>query len=595
MPPRLRVPALLCLFWLLRLPFDDVLQFPQRLSVLPNLEADAAAYDAFARAFADSWQLSALPSKHPPGWMLMLAGVYAVVGHSFVAGKLLSWVALLLTVGLCAWLGKRVYGSTAAVIAALLCASSPGLRAYVGTLQYEVVTAALCILFLVLSVRVSEAKTQKEGVIRAIAAGFAGGALVLTRETFVLVVPLAAWWIWQRLMEDSHLEPPAGLDAAPSPSIQRDSRLGRRREALVAVALVVVVAAAPAIIWSIAQSVHYGRLILIAEKGPKEFQLGNHALANGTYNEPLVGMAERAGLAYIQGEPLRAFELSGRKFLYFFGLLRDGWSPPQPAAVWIWRASTGAIPLNVIEPVVRGGWLLVAVAFALFQLGRDGLARWWLLPATVGAILFVHVLTLGSYRFAVPILPVLYVLASGPLARLIGSVAQRARSPLVAMPALVIVGIVIAAQFRAWPLRVVYDGADLDGLSAMNAIDQMTGRPVRVADAKRGVRPVVLLPDTYLPRGGVTVTVAIRRLSDAEAAAEPSAGLDTPVARVVLLHLDGLPACATEIAENHLATDRFTDIAVPCRLERDGPATLAVFSLGKIDLVIDRVRLAWHF
>jgi hypothetical protein len=40
-------------------------------------------------------------------------------------------------------------------------------------------------------------------------------------------------------------------------------------------------------------------------------------------------------------------------------------------------------------------------------------------------------------------------------------------------------------------------------------------------------------------------------------------------------------------------TDRFSEIALLCQLDRDGPVTLAVFSLGQLDLSVDSVRLVW--
>jgi hypothetical protein len=173
-PPLVLAAAALVIAWALWLPLADVLRFPDRISVLPNLEADAAAYDAFARDLAGSWRLAALPAKHPPGWMAMLASVYLVAGHSYVAGKLLSWSALLVTVALCAWLAQRIWGREAALVAAVLCASSPGLRGYVGTLQYEVVTGALFTLLLVLSTRACEATGAGLAARRAALAGAAG-------------------------------------------------------------------------------------------------------------------------------------------------------------------------------------------------------------------------------------------------------------------------------------------------------------------------------------------------------------------------------------------------------------------------------------
>ena len=558
-----RIAFAIAIAWFLFLPLRDILTFPDRISVLPNLETDAAAYDAFAREFARTWQLEALPSKHPPGWMLVLATVYAFINASFVAGKIVSWLALIVIVMAAAWLAHRIFGRIAGVIAALLCAASPGLRGYVGTLQYEVLTAALFLVFLVLTIRTADAESPRQAYRRALWAGVVGGALVLTRETFVLVVPIAALWLWQRL----------------APALARTA---------IRVAVVLVaVAAAPAIAWSAAQSLHYERLILISEKGPKEFELGNNPLANGTYNEPLVGMSEPAGIPFIREYPLDALRLAGRKVLYMFGVLRDGWAVPHPAATWIWRATTGVIPLTLIEPVVAGGWLLVACLISIVLLRRDGRRQWWLLLASAAAILAVHVITIGSYRFAMPLLPLFYVLASGPLARAALALAPALRTPAVAAGLVVLVSIAIAAQFQRWPLHVTYGAADLEGVAATNGVDAVSATTVRAADAARGVRPVALLPDMHMPRGALRVNARLRKTT-------ATAAGDSSAARVSLTQLSGRNACVGDILASQLRIDAFTDVALLCDLDRDGPATLAIFITGRDDLSIDSIDLAWR-
>jgi 4-amino-4-deoxy-L-arabinose transferase-like glycosyltransferase len=545
--------------WSLSLPLRDLLGYPDRLSVLPNLETDAAAYDAFAAELASRHDLRVLPEKHPPGWMLVLGAVYAVLGHSFVAGKLVSWVALVITVLVAAALARRLFGPTAALIAALLVASSPGLRAYVGTLQYEVLTAALFLIFLMLIVRAADGGGSRT-LRRAVLAGIVGGALVVTRETFVLVVPIAALWLWMRV------------------------RATAGSRAWHAAVVVVAIAALPALAWSAFQSLEKGRLILIADKTREVFDAGHNPRANGTYNEPLVGIGEPAGFAYIREHPTRSLVLTGRKVLYSFGVLRDGWNVPHAPSTWIWRATAGTVPLHAIEPIVRGGWLLVACALAVWLLGASGLRQWWLLPAAAGAILVVHALTLASFRFTVPLLPVLYVLASGPLA----AAMQRAR-PVLKQPGyaaalgLVLV-VAVAMQWQAWPLRVTYAAADLEGISAANALDAVSGRIARVALETPGERPVALLPDQHLPRGDVRLTTRLRLLAATTAA--------TPVARVVFAPLAGEP-CVADIVAASLTVDAFHDQTLLCAIEQDGPATIAVFSRGTAGVAVDSVRLSW--
>jgi hypothetical protein len=67
-----------------------------------------------------------------------------------------------------------------------------------------------------------------------------------------------------------------------------------------------------------------------------------------------------------------------------------------------------------------------------------------------------------------------------------------------------------------------------------------------------------------------------------------------PVARVALRHLDGQPACVEDVSGGQLQTDRFADVAIRCRLTRDGPATLAIYSLGREDIAISAVHLRWN-
>ena len=385
---------------------------------------------------------------------------------------------------------------------------------------------------------------------------------MLTRETFVVIVPLIALWMGHRLMRSTE-----------------------RRSALTVVAVMLTTAAAPVIAWSAVQSMRHHTLITISEKGPMVVELGNNPLANGTYNAPLVGIGQPAGLAFVREYPGRTLVLAGRKILYFWGVLRDGWNVPRPAAVWLWRATTGVVPLEFFAAIARGGWLLALFVASLWMLGREGLRRWWVLPASVLMVMAVHIAVLSSHRFAVPVLPVVFVLVSGPL-----SAGFRALRPTLRAPAVVIAlaglsVIVVLMQYQAWPLELRRAAVDLDGLSADNIVDPVSHTRVRFADARRGERPVVLLTDEYLPRGTVRVEVSMRRASGAPAL--------TPVARIALIELDGHVACARDVTADTLAGDRFESVIVPCRVTRDTPATLAVFTLGAADLAVDTVRLVW--
>ena len=198
----------------------------------------------------------------------------------------------------------------------------------------------------------------------------------------------------------------------------------------------------------------------------------------------------------------------------------------------------------------------------------------------------MHIITLASYRFSVSVLPVVYVVVSGLLATLAARAASVLRAPAVAIACAVLLAIMVAMQFQAWPLQLDYEAVDLDGANADNDVDPVSQHPARIADARRGARPIALLPDQYLPRGLVTVTVRARRASEAAAP-------DTAVMAIVLMPVDGRAACAVNVAAADLPSDRFHDIEVPCRLTSDGPATLIVQSLGASDLAVERVRFRW--
>lgn len=553
--------ALIAFF--LVLPLRDILAYPDRVSVLPNLQTDAAAYYMLGHGLSESWSIAGLPPRHPPGWIVALALAFAVGGASYVTGKLVLWMALILSVGGCAWLARRLYGNTAAWIAAVICASSGALRWYVSTVQYEVFIGAMLLGVLALGLRATDAGTPALLYRRAAWTGVVGALLVLSRETFSIVLPVVSLWMAQRVVD----------------------RTGRRPAIIVAL-LVTGISLAPAIAWTVVQSVRFRQLITISEKGPIVVELGHNPLANGTYNAPLVGIGRPTGLTFALENPGREVTLSIRKVLYFWGVLRDGWNVPRPAAVWLWRASTGLISVEFWGALARGGWLLALFVIALWQWGRRGLAVWWIVPGVVVLIMLAHIVTLSSHRFAVPTLPIIFAIVSGPLAWLLERVRPSFRSwPLRAAAAL-LVAVVIAMQFQQWPLAVHLRAADLDGLTADNRVDEVSGTLVRLADAARGLRPVVLLADEYLARGTILVQARVRRVSERVSDAAPGASMS-------IVDLAGKTICATEVAAGALPHDRYDVIPLRCELARDSVATLAIFSLGSVDLAIDDVTLAW--
>ena len=233
----------------LSLPLVDILTYPNRLSVLPSLQVDAATYDAIGQSLAATGRVSDIPARQPPGFVVLLALAYSAFGSSWVTAKMVLWFALGITV-LAGWLGRRVSGSGAGVVAALLTATAPALRHYVGTIQYEIATAAGVLVLLALATRAVDAGSRANAVLWTVSAGLVGGLLALTREVFVGVLPIVAAWLATRL----------GFRFGP-------------RLAVACAAVFLLIAAAPVALWSIAQFRAHGQLVVISDKGPRLLRL----------------------------------------------------------------------------------------------------------------------------------------------------------------------------------------------------------------------------------------------------------------------------------------------------------------------------------
>jgi 4-amino-4-deoxy-L-arabinose transferase-like glycosyltransferase len=545
----------------LSLPLIDIVSYPERLSLLPSLEVDAATYDALGVALAAGGGLETIPPLQPPGFVAILSIVYRLFGHSLVAAKLLLWLCLAGSTVMAAQLATRVWGAGAGLVAATLVATAPALRYYSATVQYEVLVGAWYLAVVIAVERVTRARGPLAIAAGSAVTGLSAGLLAVTRESFIVLIPLLALWAAGRCRRNHGL---AGAVAVAVPFL--------------------LAAAVPVAAWSAHQSVRTGRPILISDKGPVTLGMGFNPRATGTYDVSLFG--EPSGAAFIRERPLAAVRLVVRKIGYFWGVLRDVWNVPRPAALWLHRASFGLVPLEYLLPVARGGWLLAAFAVASTLLWRRGLlARWWILPASVAAACVAHALTLSSHRFAVPLLPVILVLAAGPMAWLVErSWAWITATPLRSGAGCALALAVLAAQRGPWPYEIVRDAADTDAMNAEHRTDALTGRRLRVVTASAGSRPAMIVGDLYLPAGALQLLLTMSRGgADVDSAAS--------VARATITAVDGRVACSEDVPAGLVPADRLGAVWIPCRLESDGPATLVVHALGVADLAFDEVAL----
>ena len=157
----MHVLALLAMAWGLSLPLRDVLAYPDRISVLPESADRRAAYHAIAVRLADDRQPRGAAAAASAGLgrrcspRSTRSPARRMSPASWCPGPRSSrrWP--------CAWYWRGRSSVPRRWIAALVCAWSPALRGYVGTVQYEVVTGAALLAVLVLGLRTADADVAR--------------------------------------------------------------------------------------------------------------------------------------------------------------------------------------------------------------------------------------------------------------------------------------------------------------------------------------------------------------------------------------------------------------------------------------------------
>ena len=471
----------------LALPLVDVLSYPERLSVLGSLQVDAETYHRLASDLSAGAPLGSIPPLQPPGFVAALSVVYRVFGRSPIVAKLLLWACLVASAWLAGRLARRVWGPNSGVVAAALVATEPALRHYAGTVQYEMFVAAWFLSLLAGIDLVTRSTRIVSSTLGIATAGVSGGLLVLTRE--LRRASSAPGAVGCR--QGGQPNPSCWRGGAWGPVPRHERSPGRRMVGLSIVA--------------------NGPNGVISDKGPVTFRMGFNPRASGTYDSTEI--EEPSGVAFVQARPYEAMRLAVRKVGYFSGLLHDVWNVPRPVPLWIHRASLGLVPLEWIQPLARGGWLLAPfVAAALMSVRRRTLAGWWILPMSVVCWCGAFALTLSSYRFAVPILPVMFVWCAGPVTEVVyrAWTWTFARTARVCWAGL-IVTVAVAAQWGPWPTEIAFRAVDTYAMNASNRRDPTTGRAVRLVAAADGPRTAMVLADEYLPAGAFQLLLTMSR------------------------------------------------------------------------------------
>lgn len=325
------------------------------------------------------------PIFHPPLYPYFLAAVYSVFG-SLGAIKVAQAVLGSLLIPAVYRIGERIFGARAGIFAAGFAAFYPELVWYAAHFWCET-------LFLVLfwwAVERTLAAGASSSWRVAAASGALFGLAVLTRETLLYVMPVAAVWL---------------VFSGPI----RRPRLGL---ALIATTLAVV---AP---WTVRNRIQFGAFIPVSTGGGLNLYQGNAEVSRGeVYEEYYANEGKVEQYQWARAAGLRA--IWKRQPMWIFEKIRD--EGPRLAEIdslaliHIRRGAYGAVSCRAYEgaaAILLLPWLLVGAATVL-ALSRLRLTRETaLLLGILLAYLSLHIATHGFARYRLPVAPAFFLLAS---------------------------------------------------------------------------------------------------------------------------------------------------------------------------------------
>ena len=360
---------------------------------------------------------------YPPVYPYFLAMLYGLSGTFETARWTQAAIGALLVpaVGL---VGARAFSTRAGLWAAAVAALYPEIVWFSVHFWSETVFMVL----LWWGIERLLAADVSDGMGRAVAAGALWGVAILTRETVLYFVPLAAVWLATR--------PQSGARA--------------RAAAFLAVSLLVV---AP---WTYRNWLEFHAFVPVSTAGGQNLFQGNALIPRDTTYEmvdAVQGRVEQYQYAMRMG--LQA--IRDRQPWWIFEKLRDEmplfWEADSLVLVHIKRGAYGpvapvlavAVALIVLAPYV--------IVLALFALGATRLT--WSRP-TVLLVSFLayynllHIVTHGFARYRLPVMPVVFLIAGvgwvawreGELARMSG----RARAAAAAIA--VVLTLILIPSFR---------------------------------------------------------------------------------------------------------------------------------------------------
>jgi 4-amino-4-deoxy-L-arabinose transferase-like glycosyltransferase len=356
-----------------------------------------------------------------PGWVIVLAGIFSVFGHSLAATKVFNLIFSFATACLVFVLGKRVTKSNRlGLLAATITFLHPGILIADSRGGAESFLTLSLVAFILLIYRALETEATKDYLI----AGFALGVVLIIKSTAALFPPFLFLYL-----------------IALRPSFERARHAAVR---VGAVALAAGVVLSPWIVRNYALSGEFVPAMSVGGKAAFEglyivthFHTGreHYVLVEEAAAEQNL-IANQMGLKFKPGYFPQFYNISDE--LKFYGHLGD--------IVKRQYAEQPSLLLDAIEFNSRGFWVQGRTAKAttlnmILVLPFLALAIWgtyagWRQSLTVGPILLfvgsffaAHVAIIGQARYHVPLIPLLAILACIPLRPLIGDAPGRIKQP----------------------------------------------------------------------------------------------------------------------------------------------------------------------
>jgi 4-amino-4-deoxy-L-arabinose transferase-like glycosyltransferase len=391
-----------------------------------------------------SWGSQTLPSPevhfsplrllfvfHPPLYVYFVGVPFALFG-TLAAVKYIQCVAGALLVPALALAGRRAFGERAGLVAAGIAAFYPELVWFASHFWAETVFTVLLWWAMERLLAADAERSMKA----ALASGLLWGLAVLTRETVLYFLPLAALWLaWRR------------------------ARGTRRAAVLLATAALVVVP------WTVRNWIVFDAFVPVSTSGALNLWQGNTRLSREqVYEEYWTVHGRIAKYQYARRKAVES--ILERQPLWILEKLRDEmpafWAAHGQPIVHLERGAYGVVPRPLALLAVAVVLVPYLVVLVLFVAGVAALPRSRAAVLLLGFLLFyvlLHVAAHGYPRYRLPAMPAVFLVAAHGWACRPWSV-TRARCPgpdrgrrLSAAAAALVLALSVGPSLVAWFTR----------------------------------------------------------------------------------------------------------------------------------------------